>query len=71
MINFDIILVMYLVHSCYVLVNCRIMIVKFQFPNNLFLEWKGSSLVPIGQFISYLNAMMMIGEGKCISSYLG
>ena len=37
--------------------------VCFQFPNKLILEWKGSSLAPMGRFISYLKARRVISKG--------
>ena len=52
MVDFDVILGMDWLHSCYASVDC---IVRFQFPDEPILEWKGSSLVPMGQFTSYLN----------------
>ncbi|KAH0784217.1 hypothetical protein KY290_003815 [Solanum tuberosum] len=48
MVDFDVILGMDWLHSCYASVDCRTRIVHFQFPNKLILEWKGSSLAPMG-----------------------
>ena len=63
MIDFDVILGMDWLHSCYASVNCRIRIVHFQFLDEPILEWKGSSLAPMGQFIYYLKAIKMISKG--------
>lgn len=56
LVDFDIILGIDWLHSYYSSIDCRTGIVRFQFLNELLLELKGSSLVPIGQFISYLKA---------------
>ena len=63
MVDFDVILGMDRLHSCYASVKCRTRIVHFQFPNEPILEWKGSSLALIGRFISYLKAKKMISKG--------
>ncbi|WMV38342.1 hypothetical protein MTR67_031727 [Solanum verrucosum] len=63
MIDFDVILGMDWLHSCYALVDCRTRIVRFQFPDEPILEWKGSSLALMGRFISYLKARKMISTG--------
>ena len=60
MVDFDVILGMGWLHSCYASVDCRTRIVRFQFPDEPILEWKGSSLAPMGRFISYLKAKKMI-----------
>ncbi|XP_070032377.1 uncharacterized protein [Nicotiana tomentosiformis] len=39
--------------------------VKFKFPNEPVIEWKGDDVVPKGRLISYLKAMKMINKG-CI-----
>ncbi|KAH0719580.1 hypothetical protein KY285_015611 [Solanum tuberosum] len=63
MVDFDIILGMDWLHSCYASVDCRTSIVRFQFPDEPILEWKGSSLASMGRFISYLKARKMISKG--------
>ena len=60
MIDFDIILGMDWLHSCYASVNCRTMIVRFQFPDDQITKLKSSRLAPMDLFISYLKARMMI-----------
>ena len=63
MVEFDVILCMYWLHSCYALVDSRTRMFPFKFPNEPILEWNGSSLAPMGQFISYLKSRNMISKG--------
>ena len=63
MVDFDVILGMDWLHSCYALVDCRTKIVHLQFLDEPILEWKGSSLAPMGRFIPYLKARKMISKG--------
>ena len=46
--DFDVILSMYWLHSCYATVDFRTRIVHFQFPYEPILKWKGSSLALMG-----------------------
>ena len=59
MVEFYVILGMDGLHSCHASVDYRTRIVDFQFPDEPIIEWKGSSLGPMGQFISYLKAKNM------------
>ena len=63
MVDFDVILGMDGLHSCYASIDCRTRIVSFQFPDEQILEWKGTSLAPMGRFISYLKARKIISKG--------
>ena len=63
MVDFNVILCMDWLISCYALVDYRSRIVRFQFPKEPILEWKDSSLVPMGRFIFYLKARKMIFKG--------
>ncbi|KAH0636311.1 hypothetical protein KY290_036738 [Solanum tuberosum] len=47
----------------YASVNCRTQVVKFQFPNELCIEWRSSSEVPKGHFILYLKARKLVSKG--------
>lgn len=39
-VEFDVILRINLLHVCCASIDCRTMVVKFQFPNEPILEWK-------------------------------
>lgn len=45
------------------LIRCRTSIVHFQFTHEPILWWKGSSLGPVGRFISYLKSRKIISKG--------
>ena len=59
MVDFDTILGIDWFHVCYASIDCRTRVVMFQIPNESVLDWKSSSLVPKGHFISYLKAMKL------------
>ncbi|XP_070002150.1 uncharacterized protein [Nicotiana sylvestris] len=63
MVDFDVIMGMDLLSSFYAMLDCHAKIVRFQFPNEEVFEWKGSSALLVGKFISYLKAQRMIGKG--------
>ena len=63
MVDFDVILGIDWIISYYTSVDFRYWIVHFQFPNKPILEWKASSLAPMGRFISYHKARKMISKG--------
>ncbi|XP_070019392.1 uncharacterized protein [Nicotiana sylvestris] len=63
MVDFNVIMGMDWLSSCYAMLDCHAKIVRFQFPNEEVLEWKGSSASLVGKFISYLKAQRMIGKG--------
>ncbi|KAG5620734.1 hypothetical protein H5410_005952 [Solanum commersonii] len=55
MVDFDVILGMGGLYSCYALVEYGIKVVKFHFCDELIFEWKDSFIVAKGFFISYLK----------------
>ena len=65
MVDFDVILGINSLHSCYASVDCRTRRVIFQFLNELVIEWEGSSLVPKGRFISYIRSRKLISK-RCL-----
>ncbi|KAF3623602.1 RAB GTPase B1C [Capsicum annuum] len=56
MMDFDVILSMDWLHSCYASVDCRNRIVNFQFPNEPVLEWRGSTTALKVIFFGLTNA---------------
>lgn len=63
MLDFDLILVMDLLHSCYAFIDCRTRVIKFQLANYLILKLKGGNYIPRGQFVSYINSSKMMSKG--------
>ncbi|XP_070057608.1 uncharacterized protein [Nicotiana tomentosiformis] len=63
MVEFDVIMGMDWLASCHANVDYRLKIVRFQFPREPALEWKGNMASPRGKFISYLKARKMIIKG--------
>ena len=63
MVDFDVIIGMDWLASCYSIINCCTKKVYFHFPNESVLEWKGEIGAPRGRFISYFKARRMISKG--------
>lgn len=63
MVEFDVIMGMDWLASCHANVDCRSKMVRFQFPGEPVLEWKGNTASPRGRFISYLEARNIIRKG--------
>ncbi|XP_070032736.1 uncharacterized protein [Nicotiana tomentosiformis] len=59
MVEFDVIMGMDWLVSSYVCVDCRSKMVRFQFPGEPVLKWKGN-ISPKGRFISYIKERKMI-----------
>ncbi|XP_070023124.1 uncharacterized protein [Nicotiana sylvestris] len=65
MVNFDVIMGMDWLYSCFAKLDCRTRTMRLEFPNESVIEWEGDNVVPRGRFISYLKAAKMIKKG-CI-----
>ncbi len=63
MFDFDFILGIALLHACFAYIYCRTRVVKFNFSNELFLEWKGENLIPRDRIISFMKYYRMISKG--------
>ena len=63
MVDFDVILGMDWLHACFSSINCRTRVVKFNFPTELFLEWKEGSSIPRGRIISCTKVFKMMSKG--------
>ena len=60
MLDFDVILGMDWSHVCFASIDCMTKVVKFNFPNELVVDWKGGNSIPRGRIISCLKACKMI-----------
>ncbi|XP_070046764.1 uncharacterized protein [Nicotiana tomentosiformis] len=60
MVDFDVIMGMDWLYSCYAKLDCQTRTVRFEFPNESVIEWNRGDVVQKGRFIYYLKATKMI-----------
>ncbi|XP_070023232.1 uncharacterized protein [Nicotiana sylvestris] len=63
MVDFDVIMGMDWLYSCFAKLDCRTRTMRLEFPNGLVVEWKVYNVALKGRFISYLKAAKMIKKG--------
>ncbi|XP_070029560.1 uncharacterized protein [Nicotiana sylvestris] len=63
MVDFDVIMGMDWLASCYANVDCRMKMVRFQLLGEPVIKWKGNIAMPKGRLISYLKERKMISKG--------
>ena len=61
--DFDVILGMDWLHSCYACLDCRIRVVRFCFPNEKELVWEGYNSSHPNPLILNLKANKMMSKG--------
>nr|XP_009770364.1 PREDICTED: uncharacterized protein LOC104221081 [Nicotiana sylvestris] len=61
--EFDIIIAIDWMASRYATMDCWKKVIRFNFPRENVIEWKGDIATPKGEFISYLKARKMITKG--------
>ena len=59
-----------LLHKCYGTIDYRNRVVRFQFPNEFELRWKGCGSNPTIQIVSNLKANKMLSKGLGVDENL-
>ena len=62
-LDFDVILRMDRLHSCFASIDFRTLVIMFQFPHEPVVEWKEGKLSPKSQIIYFLKAYKLISKG--------
>ncbi|WMV09239.1 hypothetical protein MTR67_002624 [Solanum verrucosum] len=62
MVDFDVLIGMDWLNACYTSIDCRTRVVKLHFPNEPITEWRSSSTMPKGHFVSYLKARKLVSK---------
>ena len=62
-VDFEFILRIDWLHSCYASLDCRTYMVVFRHPGEPVIEWESGSLAPRVRFNSYLRAQRLISKG--------
>lgn len=63
MIDFDVLMGMDWLSTCYAIVDCHAKIVRFEMPNEPIFILKGDQVLEVGKIISLIKAQKLLSEG--------